>query len=159
MLKDKKRVKNEQFKVKVRERTLGLVFIFGIGFVYILGFLMFRVVFKGEFYKKGADEQIINELEIEAKRGRILDRNGYSLAVSGDVYRVDLDIVSINRTLERKSGNGTPEEVLIEENKLIDSLASILKQDKEFINSKINAKLESGADATGAILAKNKQIL
>ena len=103
MLKDKKTSKNGQFKLKVRERSSKVIIIFAFGFLFILSFLVYRVVFRGEVYKKRADEQIINEIEIEAKRGRILDRNGHSIAVSGDVYRVDLDIVSLNQTLLRKA--------------------------------------------------------
>ena len=152
MLKDKKTSKNGQFKLKVRERSSKVLIIFGAGFLFILCFLVYRVVFRGEVYKKRADEQVISEIEIEAKRGRILDRNGHSIAVSGDVYRVDLDIVSINQTLERKATGETSEESL--ENVLIDKLASILNLDKEFVDSKVNAKLKSGADATSSILAR-----
>lgn len=50
-------------------------------------------------YKAIAEEQQKSELKINAKRGRILDRNANELAVSMDVYRVDLDLKAIRQTL------------------------------------------------------------
>ena len=42
-----------------------------------------------------AIDQWTSEVKISAKRGRILDRNENELAISGNVYRVDLDLNTI----------------------------------------------------------------
>lgn len=48
-------------------------------------------------------DQWTSEVKIDAKRGRILDRNGNELAVSANVYRVDLDMNTLRSTMEEKN--------------------------------------------------------
>lgn len=151
-MKKRKKTKNGQFKIKVRERSFIVLILLSLGFFVLVCFLAFRMVFKGGHYKKLADEQVINELEIEAKRGKILDRNGNPLAVSGDVYRVDLDIPSINLTLTRKAGSQSTVEA--EKDILISELSKILELEKDFVLGKLEAKLKSGSPANSAILAR-----
>lgn len=53
--------------------------------------------------KEKAVDQWTSEVKIDAKRGRILDRNGNELAVSANVYRVDLDMNTLRSTMEEKN--------------------------------------------------------
>ena len=53
-------------------------------------------------YKVKALSQQTNEIKISAKRGSILDRNGNPLAVSQDVYRVDVDMSTLRQSIKGK---------------------------------------------------------
>ncbi len=57
--------------------------------------IIIRNDFKHKEYGSMAEEQWKNEIKIGAKRGEILDRNGAQLAVSANVYRVDLDLKTL----------------------------------------------------------------
>ena len=64
---------------------------------------------KGDYLSYKAKEQWTSEVKLSAKRGRILDRNGNELAVSANVYRIDLDLNAIrqnknNITMEELAG-------------------------------------------------------
>lgn len=56
---------------------------------------------KQKVYASMANEQWTSEVKINAKRGRILDSEGNELAVSANVYRVDLDLNTL-RTYMKK---------------------------------------------------------
>lgn len=60
------------------------------------------MIFKGSEYARMAAEQWTSEVKIDAKRGRILDRNGKELAVSANVYRIDFDLNAIRTFCEKK---------------------------------------------------------
>ncbi|MGL4655316.1 MAG: stage V sporulation protein D [Sarcina sp.] len=149
----KKPKTNKELNIRIKERTMGTLIIFGLGFLYVIIFLVYRVVFNGSEYKKMADEQIVNEIQIDAKRGKILDRNGKQLAVSGDVYRVDADLVELRKTIKAKAEKAKVDEIT-QKNKLTHELSEILDIDEEILSNKINSKLDSGALATSAIFAR-----
>lgn len=71
-------------------------------FFLILGGRLFyvAVVAKDEIASK-AENQIIRRVELTARRGDILDRNGSILASTTDAYRVDVDLATLRRNLER----------------------------------------------------------
>lgn len=149
----KKGKKQIEYDIKVKERTLILgVLATGI-FLVLICMTVFRVIIRGNYYKQLAKEQVLNEIEINAKRGRILDRNGKDLAISGDVYRVDADLVSLRNTISKKAEKEKQTEASQKEN-LILKLSEILKIEKDELIKKIDAKLDSGLDATSAILAR-----
>ena len=130
-----------------------MLIIFGLAFLYVTVFLVYRMVFKGNEYKKMAEEQVVNEIRIDAKRGKILDRNGKQLAVSGDVYRIDGDLTTLRETIAKKAKkNGV--DVITQESILTTEMSKILNIDKKNISDKINAKLDSGNLATSAIFAR-----
>ena len=72
----------------------GMVF---IGLTIRLGYVMFV---KESTYKSLASQQWTSDVRINAKRGRILDRNGNELAVSANVYRADLDLNTLRKDLK-----------------------------------------------------------
>ena len=61
------------------------------------------MIVKRDEYSSRAEEQWTSEVSIDARRGRILDRNGVELAVSANVYRVDFDLNSVRQYLKNNS--------------------------------------------------------
>lgn len=87
-------------KVIMKKRMLYaliLVFMIFIGLSVRISYIMFV---KGDTYKARATQQWTSDVKINAKRGRILDRNEKELAVSANVYRVDLDLNALRKSLE-----------------------------------------------------------
>ena len=73
--------------------------VLALGFIVaIFGLLIVRLsyvmIVKRDDYSSRAEEQWTSEVRIDARRGRILDRNGNELAVSANVYRVEAGIFS-----------------------------------------------------------------
>lgn len=90
-------------KFLTKKRALVTMFIFYI-LLFIIVVNLFRVmIVKGEEYYAIAEDQWTSSVKIQAKRGSILDRNLKELAVSANVYRVDLDLRTIREYLEKKS--------------------------------------------------------
>ncbi|WP_291966342.1 stage V sporulation protein D [Caloramator sp.] len=76
-----------------------------------------------------AKEQWTNEIIIEAKRGKILDRNGNVLALSGNVSRVDVVLKDVNDAV--KNNKITKEE-------MARKLAPLLELSQDSILKKLN---------------------
>lgn len=88
-------------RVKTRKRMLiGMLacFLVFVGLTARLGYIMF---FRQDKFKSLATQQWTSDVKINAKRGRILDRNGVELAVSANVYRADLDLNTLRSDIER----------------------------------------------------------
>lgn len=107
-----------------------------------VGYIM---IFKSGQYSKMAVEQWTSDVKIAAKRGKILDRNGKELAISGNVYRVDLDLKTVAKY--NKEHNTTNEDLAIR-------LSEALEMDKETALKKLNYRLPSGAPAQSSIVAR-----
>ncbi len=89
-------------KVIIRKRMMfifALLILAFIGLVIKMGTIM---IGQSPELKEKAVDQWTSEVKIDAKRGRILDRNGNELAVSANVYRVDLDMNTLRSTMEEK---------------------------------------------------------
>lgn len=110
-------------------------------FTLLIVRLSYIMIVKREEYSARAEEQWTSEVKIDARRGKILDRNGVELAVSADVYRVDFDLNSIRAYLKKE--NVTKEEIA-------PKIAEALDMSEEKILDKLNTKLPSGADAGAA---------
>lgn len=157
-IKEKKYTKIQKNLIKERS-FIGLLIIAIILFI-LFGKLIYIMVFKADKYKAMANEQWVNEIKIDAKRGKILDRNGNELAVSGDVYRIDLDLKAIDQTYERKARADKNSNLSLDEKKskekdaLAQKLADILEMEKEDVLLKLEEKLPSGANAQSSILAR-----
>ncbi len=82
-----------------------------------------------------AEEQWTNEIQIDARRGRILDRNNRELAVTANVFRVDLDLITLRKYIDKKDTDN------IEIAKL---LAEALEMDEEKVLSRIELTYPSG---------------
>ncbi len=107
--------------------------------------LSYIMIVKREEYSARAEEQWTSEVKIDARRGKILDRNGVELAVSANVYRVDFDLNSIKGHLRKES---------LTINDIAPNIAEALNMDVNKVLDKLNTKLPSGADAGAAILVR-----
>lgn len=95
--------------------------------------------------QKKAVAQWTSEVKIDAKRGRILDRNYHELAVSANVYRIDLDMNTLKQTLETKK---------LTKNQVAPQLASALNMKQEDVLKILNKKLPSGLPIGSATLKR-----
>jgi len=100
--------------------------------------LSYIMLVKREEYSARAEEQWTSEVKIDARRGRILDRNGVELAVSANVYRVDFDLNSIRSYLKKEDTTNEAIAPLI---------AEALELDNDKVLKSLRTKLPSGKDA------------
>ncbi|MGG7143693.1 stage V sporulation protein D [Clostridium nigeriense] len=107
--------------------------------------LSYIMIVKREDYSAKAEEQWTSEVKIDARRGRILDRNGVELAVSANVYRVDFDLNSIRAHLRKEN---------LTNNDIAPKISEALGMDEQKVLDKLNTKLPSGSDAGAAILVR-----
>lgn len=143
-------MKNRKFADKgiMRKRT-NRTFIFIIVLFAILVIrLSYIMIFKAPEYSAKAVEQWTSEIKIEAKRGKILDRNNVELAVSANVYRVDFDLNAIRKYLNKKYGDSYKYEAI---SKQISEASGV---DEETVLKKLKYKLPSGKDAGSATLVR-----
>ncbi|MGL5647718.1 MAG: stage V sporulation protein D [Clostridium sp.] len=103
------------------------------------------MIFQHEKLSAGAEEQWTSEVRIDARRGKILDRNGMELAVSANVYRVDFDLNTIRRYLENK-------ELKFED--ISGKIAEATNMENEEVLKKLKTKLPSGKNAGSATLVR-----
>lgn len=87
------------------------------------------VIAKDDIYKK-AQRQISKEVIIPAKRGNITDQNGALLASSAEAYRVDADLKTFRRLLEK---TGEPPEVYAK------PIAEILGESEDVVLEKLTS--------------------
>lgn len=70
-----------------------------IVFISLVGRLTYLTIIKGAEYKQLAIKQWTKTIKMAPKRGIILGRNGFELALNEDVYRVDVDLNVFKRYL------------------------------------------------------------
>ena len=87
----------------VKRRMLVVFFILFILFLLLVSRLSYVMIVKGSDYKEKAILQWTSDVRISPKRGRILDRNGKELAISANVFRVDLDLNALRETTKKNS--------------------------------------------------------
>lgn len=103
------------------------------------------MVIQGASLKQLAVNQWTSEVKIDAKRGKILDRYGHELAVSANVYRVDLDMNTLRDTMSiQKLSNET----------LAIKLSGALDMKSEDIVKILNKTLPGGLPLGSANLAR-----
>lgn len=107
--------------------------------------LFYIMVVQSNKYKALAIEQWTNEVKIDGRRGSIFDRNGNELAVSANVYRVDLAMNTI-RSYVRKN-NLTFEDIA-------PKIAGALDMDTEKVLKELYKTLPSGKERGSATLAR-----
>ncbi|WP_234119950.1 stage V sporulation protein D [Clostridium hydrogenum] len=133
-------------KAAIKSRLLGVFLIF-IVLICFLFYSLFRImVLMSPKYKAMAIEQWTSEVKIAAKRGEILDRFGQELAVSGNEYRVDLDLNTIKNYITKKKN------ITLDE--LANKLTSALEIPKEDVLKQLNRKFHDGRPMGSAILAR-----
>lgn len=132
-------------KATIRNRIF-IVFVVLTFIIALLFYKLFSVmIMKSTKYKKMAQEQWTSEVKISAKRGRILDRNGEEFAISGNVYRVDLDLNTIKNSLAEKN---------MKMDELADKLSAALGMEKKDVEKQLNKRFKDGRPMGSAILAR-----
>lgn len=129
----------------IRKRMiLALGFITAV-FCVLMIRLSYIMLVKREDYSSRAEDQWTSEVRIDARRGRILDRNGNELAVSANVYRIDFDLNSIRQYLKKNS-------------KTTDEIAPLISEavgiETSTVKEKLETKLANGNDAGSATLIR-----
>jgi len=154
--------RNYRDKVKMRQRMRSAAFSLTVVFALLIIRISYIMIVKRADYAGRAEEQWTNEVKIDAKRGRILDRNGNELAVSANVYRVDFDLNSV-RTYLKRPLKSIPSKELdhmksvsipaptgddgLKTGDIAPVIAKALDVDVSEINADLEKKLPSGADA------------
>lgn len=140
------KAKKKNKKIKFNEgRVLAFLLAIVILFLVLVGRLLYISIFRSKDYKAMAEEQWTNEIQIDARRGRILDRNNRELAVTANVFRVDLDLITLRKYIDKKDTDN------IEIAKL---LAEALEMDEEKVLSRIELTYPSGNPANSATLIR-----
>ncbi|KZL92921.1 stage V sporulation protein D [Clostridium magnum] len=128
-----------------KRRIIGILIFICTLFLALAGRLFYVMAVISPKYKAIAEEQQKSELQINAKRGRILDRNANELAVSMDVYRIDLDLKTLRQTLNDNT---------MTSDELANKLASILNMKPDGVNKILNTILPNGLPASSAVLKR-----
>lgn len=142
----KKDIFRDRSKMKKR-MSLALVTIISLLFILTLRLAYIMIVKQSE-YSAMAEEQWTSEVKIDAKRGRILDRNGVELAISANVYRIDFDLNSIRKYLETEGS------VYTTTAQLAPVIANAVGMEAADVLKKLDAKLPTGAKAGSATLIR-----
>lgn len=124
--------------------TLVVWFIIAIFLILILR-LSYVMIVKRDDYSARAEEQWTSEVRIDARRGRILDRNGVELAVSANVYRIDFDLNSLRQYIKNNN---------LDNESIAKLIAEAVNMEESKVLEKIETKLPSGANAGSATLAR-----
>ncbi|NMM61423.1 stage V sporulation protein D [Clostridium sp. P21] len=132
-------------KVIIRKRMMIIFGFLFITFLLLLGRMTYVMAYESAKLKAIAIDQWTSEVKIEAKRGRILDRGGHELAVSANVYRIDLDMNTLRDTMKEK--NLSKEDVA-------NRLSSALSMDKNKITKVLNKTLPGGLPLGSATLKR-----
>lgn len=113
---------------------------------FALGVMLFKVMFyKAEDYKNMAKRQWTSKVKIDAKRGKVLDRNLNELAVSGNVYRIDLDLKALKEGISKN---------LFTFQILSEKLSEPLGMEKEEVLNSFTKKGADGKDIGYSILKR-----
>jgi len=116
-----------------------------LAFFLLFARMISLMIIQSSKYKNIAIAQWTSEVKISAKRGRILDRNGNELAVSANVYRVDIDMNTLRDTMKTK--NLTQEDVAAK-------LANALNIDTADVTKILSRTLPSGLPMGSATLKR-----
>ena len=91
---------NKLIKRKPRKkRIFGVCIVFALVFSILLGRLFYVMAINGSNYKTLAVQQQTKSITLAPSRGAIVDRNGFDLVLNINVYRVDVDLVVLNKYL------------------------------------------------------------
>ena len=135
-------------KALIKKRVFIAFGVFIAFFGLLIARLAYIMIYRHSDLSAMANEQWTSEVKIDARRGKILDRNGTELAVSANVYRVDFDLNSIRKYMATDSATY----------KTNADLAAALSQatgvQNDDILKKLQTKLSNGADAGSAIMVR-----
>ncbi|MCM8711003.1 stage V sporulation protein D [Clostridium sp. SYSU_GA19001] len=132
-------------KVIIKKRMLISFSILFILFFLLCIRLSYIMIVQSEHLTKLAKEQWTSDVKIDAKRGRILDRYGRELAVSANVFRVDLDMNTFRQYLDE---NGLTKE------QIAPKIANALNMESDEVLKILNKTLPGGLPMASANLAR-----
>ena len=138
----KKKCKDRAF---IQKRLTLVVWTIVVVFLILMVRLSYIMIVKRDEYSSRAEEQWTSEVSIDARRGRILDRNGVELAVSANVYRVDFDLNSVRQYLKNNSLTNAD---------IAGKIADAVAMEESKVMEKLETKLASGANAGSATLIR-----
>ncbi|WML35413.1 stage V sporulation protein D [Clostridium sp. OS1-26] len=116
-----------------------------LAFLLMFGRMFYIMVYQSHKLKSLAIDQWTSEVKIDAKRGRILDRNGRELAVSANVYRVDLDMNTLRDTMKEKK---------LSQDEIAEKLSGALAMDKGEVSKVLGKTLPGGLPLGSATLKR-----
>ena len=128
-------------KLRLKLSALFLTFIF----ILLIIRLFYLMILQHSYLSQKATDQCTNEINIKARRGNILDRNDLKLAVSANVYRVDLDLKTLREDSLKKK---------ISLESIAENLSKILNYSKEDVMKKINFTYSNGKLANSITLVR-----
>ena len=146
-------MKNSRFRDKASMKKRMSLALVGLTFLFFVLSVRLAYIMIGKHaeYSAMAKEQWTSEVKIDARRGRILDRNGVELAVSANVYRVDFDLNAIRayykKSIENNKGYKSSAE-------LAPLIAEAVGMETKDVQKKLDTKLPSGKDAGAATLIR-----
>lgn len=107
--------------------------------------MCYVMIYRSPELKSMAIAQWTSDVKIDAKRGKILDRNGNELAISANVYRIDLDMNTLRDTMEEKK---------ISKDKISEELSEALSMDKKEVSKIMSKTLPGGLPIASATLKR-----
>ena len=146
-------MKNSRFRDKASMKKRMSLALVGLTFLFFVLSVRLAYIMIGKHaeYSAMAKEQWTSDVKIDARRGRILDRNGVELAVSANVYRVDFDLNAIRayykKSIENNKGYKSSAE-------LAPLIAEAVGMETKDVQKKLDTKLPSGKDAGAATLIR-----
>jgi stage V sporulation protein D (sporulation-specific penicillin-binding protein) len=147
-VKKKKYGDNAQIKKRIGAALIAITVVFTMLSIR----LSYIMIAKQAEYSALANEQWTSEVKIDAKRGKILDRNGTELALSANVYRVDFDLNSIRDYLGKdKKGKAAG---YTKTSDIAPLIAEALGMDEAAVQKSLDTTLPSGAQAGSATLIR-----
>lgn len=132
-------------KVVIKKRLLVVLFLLGALIFTLIGRLSYIMIVKSKGLSEIATDQWTSEVKIDAKRGRILDRNNRELAISANVYRVDLDMNTLRDTMEKKG---------LTDSKVAEQLANAVGMKQEDVLKILRTTLPNGLPIGSAKLTR-----
>ena len=140
-------MKKKKFKDRalIQKRLTLVVWTIVVVFFILILRLSYIMIVKRDEYSSRAEEQWTSEVSIDARRARILDRNGVELAVSANVYRVDFDLNSVRQYLKNNSLTNAD---------IAGKIADAVGMEENKVMEKLETKLASGANAGSATLIR-----
>lgn len=132
-------------KVIIKRRMLVVFCMLLLLFFGLIGRLSYLMIINSQKYKSIATDQWTSDVKIEARRGKILDRNGNELAVSANVYRVDLDMNTLRNTKDQ---------LKISDEELASKLSEAVGIEKQEVLKILSKTLPSGLPMGSATLAR-----
>lgn len=132
-------------RVIIRKRMIVIFSFLFLTFCLLFSRMFYIMVYQSPKLKSLAIDQWTSEVKIDAKRGRILDRNGHELAVSANVYRVDLDMNTLRDTMKEKN---------LSLDQVAEKLAGALSMDKAEVSKTLSKTLPGGLPLGSATLKR-----